>query len=139
MRRLTIFFMLICLSAALSNNTMFMLSIERGKVYTENFSLNHIMRATSSHHSNKNQEFSIGVNSSRTCCHNHIKLSVYTIPEIKFLVAGPESSHATGGFLPAYPAVSNLLAATLVQKQLLHTDLSNMPIAPLLQSSVLLI
>ena len=62
-----------------------MLSIEKGKVYTEKFSLNHIIKTAYSSQTKNSQDRQPSLESCRICCHLHIQLTRCAIPE-KFLI-----------------------------------------------------
>jgi hypothetical protein len=117
---------------------MFMLSIEKGKVYTEIYNLNHIIKAAYSSQTKNSQDMQSSIVACRIFCHNHIQLTIYTIPEESFVLAGADI-YSGVDFLPTYTAIFNSLATNLSHKQLNSRSRLKLPIPPLLQSSVLLI
>ena len=83
MRRLAIVFILIFFSGMLPGQSVFMLSMEKGRVYVERFSLGHIMKAESIYKSKPKKSYENQVVSgfSLHLTHRHIKLTSCTIPE----------------------------------------------------------
>ena len=142
MRRLAAFFMMIFFASILSGPSTFMLSIERGKVFTENFSMNHIMNhimmAAYSSQPKKSEDMQSSQESCRIFCHRHIQLTRCTIPEKRVVLAG-EDIHAGLDLFQTCNAILNFLATSLSHKQLDSGSPIKLPIPPLLQSSVLLI
>jgi hypothetical protein len=138
MRRLAAFFMMIFFASILTGPSTFMLSIERGKVFTENFSLNHIMKAAYSSQPKKSQDMQSSLESCRIFCHRHIQLTRCTIPEKRVVLAGADI-HAGLDLFQTCNAILNFLATSLSHKQLDSGSRIKLPIPPLLQSSVLLI
>ena len=138
MRRLTAFFMFMFFVSILPGPSMFMLSIEKGKVYTERFSLNHIIKAAYSFQTNNSQDMQSSLESCRIFCHRHIQLTRYTIPEKRGGGAGP-NIYAGIDFFQTYQAISNSLETRLSHKQPTLNNQLKLPLSPLLQSAVLLI
>jgi hypothetical protein len=92
-----------------------MLSIEKGKVYTEKFCLNHIIKTAYSSQTKNSQDMQSSLETCRICCHRHILLTRYAIPEESFVPADADR-------------YSGVASGRL-----------KLPLPPLLQSSVLLI
>lgn len=134
MKRLAAFFILICFSATFLSSSMFMLSIEGGEVYTENFSLDHIIKAASSP-----QDKQSGFDSCRYLCHRHILLKKCFIPEEITVPAGAMIFYAGHDFLKSSLAIASSLASSFSRKLFGYSNRLKLPISPLLQSSVLLI
>ena len=139
MKRLATFFMLMFFVGILTGPSMFMLSIEKGKVYTEKFSLNHIIKTAYSSQTKNSQDRQPSLESCRTFCHRHIQLTRCAIPEKTTVPANAEISYSGVEFLPVYAAFFNSLATSLPSKQLDSSGRLKLPLSPLLQSSVLLI
>jgi len=117
---------------------MFMLSIEKGKVYTEIFNLDHIIKAAHSSQTKNSQDMRSSIEACRIFCHRHIQLTICTIREESFVLAGADI-YSGVDFLPTYTAIFNSLATNLSHKQLNSRNRLKLPIQPLMQSSVLLI
>lgn len=139
MRRFSIFFMLFCFTVTLSSNSMFMLSIERGRVYTESFSITHMLKTAISSPAQKSHEKKAEFSPRCFLCHNHVKLTSYTIPEKKVTSLGAEINYTDVDFLRAYPALDHSLVKDPAKNYLDHGIRSKLSIPLLLQSSVLLI
>ena len=138
MKRLATFFMLIFFASILTGPSMFMLSIEKGKVYTEKFCLNHIIKTAYSSQTKNSQDMQSSLETCRICCHRHILLTRYAIPEESFVPADADR-YSGVDFLPTYTAFFNSLATRLSSKQIASSGRLKLPLPPLLQSSVLLI
>ena len=138
MKRLATFFMLMFFASILTGPSMFMLSIEKGKVYTEKFCLNHIIKTSYSSQTKNSQDRQPSLESCRICCHRHILLTRCAIPEESFVPADADR-YSGVDFLPTYAAFFNSLATPLSSKQLASSGRLKLPLPPLLQSSVLLI
>lgn len=138
MRRFTVFFILICFAATFFTNSVFMLSIERGKVYTENYNLSHIIKAAYSSTASSSRNPMSGVSSCRFLCHRHIKVTKDTIPEKHTDSTGVKAS-ASVYYLPAYSSFFSTLTTDLSKKQFDLNGHLKRPITSLLQSPVLLI
>lgn len=134
MRNLTIFIIVTCFSVSLSSNSMFMFSIENGEVHTENFSLNHIMKAARSSQDNQS-----GFGSCRYLSHRHILLTKCAIPEERTFLAGPEIINSGHNFLPAFPSFTSSRTTNNSKIHLGYNSRLEQPVSPLLRSSVLLI
>ena len=139
MRRLATFFMLVFYASILINPSMFMLSIEKGTVYTEKFSLNHIIKTAYSSQTKNSQDRQPSLESCQIFCHRHIQLTRCAIPEKTTVPANAEISYSGVEFLPVYAAFFNSLATSFSSKQLDSSGRLKLPLSPLLQSSVLLI
>ena len=139
MRRFATFFMLFCFALTLSSNSMFMLSIERGRVYTESFSITHMLKTAISSPIQKPHEKKAELSPRCFLCHNHVKLTNYTIPEKKVTSLGAEINYTDVDFLRAYPALDHSLVEDPAKNYLDHRIRYKLPIPPLQQSSVLLI
>ena len=138
MRRLAAFFMIIFFVSILTGPSTFMLSIERGKVYTESFNLNHILKAAYSSQTKNSQDMQSSLESCRIFCHSHIQLTRCTIPEKRVVLAGADI-HAGVDFLQTFHAILNSLATSLSLKHRDSGSHTKLPIASFLQSTVLLI
>ena len=138
MRRLAAFFMMIFFASILTGPSTFMLSIERGKVYTEDFNMNHILKAAYSSQTKNSQDMQPSLESCRIFCHRHIQLTRCTIPEKRVVLATAEI-HAGVDFLQTYHAILNSLTTRFSPKHSESGSHLKLPISPLLQSSVLLI
>jgi hypothetical protein len=131
--------MLIFFASTLAGPSMHMLSIEKGKVYTESFSLNHIIKSFCSSATENCKVIQATFGSSRNLAHRHIKLTVSTIPEKRFFPTGLVIFYTGSDFLPTYQAISHLTALLSYKKHFQQSGQLKLPIPPLLQSSVLLI
>jgi hypothetical protein len=138
MKRLATFLMLMFFASIMTGPSMFMLSIEKGKVYTEKFSLNHIIKTAYSSQTKNSPDRPPTIESCRIFCHRHIQLTRCTIPEKRTVPANADI-YAGIDFLPTYAAFFNSLATSLSRKQLDSSGRLKLPLPPLLQSSVLLI
>lgn len=117
---------------------MFMLSIEKGRVYAENYNLSHVLKAAYSSPAKNPDNIQPVYGPGLYLNHRHVQLTRYAIPENldASAIAGLFSSI---DYLAAYPASSGSLKASPFQKQLGFCKRLKLPIAPLLQSSALLI
>ena len=134
MRRSAIFFIMTFLVSIFPNHSMFMLSIEKGKVYTERYNLVHFINMPSvvgieDKHSTIGQRCNL--------CHYHLLLSLYILPENQTLSSNSVSLAAID-FLPPYHPVEVLLRQNHRTNKPVHDNLLKLPIPPLQQSSVLL-
>ena len=137
MRKLATYFLLIFFANTLYGHSVFMLSIEKGDVYTENYNLSHLLKATFSSCAKNPNKIQPVYGPGQFLNHHHVQLTRYTIPE------NLNSSTESVGLsnidpLPAYPAFSNSIPGPL-QKLLSLSRLFKIPLVLLLQSSVLLI
>ena len=139
MRRLAIIFILIFFSGMLPGQSVFMLSMEKGRVYVERFSLDHIMKTESLSKQKKSYENQAVFGSSLHLGHRHIKLTSCTIPEKEVELSGAGIQYTT----PAVPSLSLVsLQSGKVVSSLKLPDIAIMlkrPIASLHQTTVLLI
>lgn len=136
MKKLATLFLLIFFANTLYGNSMFMLSIEKGDVYTENYNLNHLLKATcyaSANNSNKTQPV---YGSGQFLSHLHVQLARYTIPENLNTSAITATFSSIDSF-PSYPAFFASLHEIFFQKQLGFFKQLKFPFTPLSQSSVL--
>ena len=138
MQRLAAFFMMMFFASILTGPSTFMLSIERGKVYTENFNLNHILKAAYSSRTNNSQDMQASLESCRIFCHRHIQLTRSAIPEKRVVLAGAEM-HEGVDLLQTNHAILNSPTTRFSTTHLDSGSHIKLPISPLLQSSVLLI
>ena len=136
MKKLAILFLLIFFANMLYGNSMFMLSIEKSDVYTENYNLNHLLKATCSASANNSNKTKPVYGSGQFLSHLHVQLARYTIPEnlntsvIAATFSNIDSFHA-------YPAFFASLHEIFFQKQLGFFKQLKFPFTPLSQSSVL--
>ena len=137
MRRFAAFFMIIFFASILAGPSMFMLSIEGGKIYTEKLSLNHIIKTAYSSWTKNSQDLQSSLEPCRIFWHRHIQLTGCAIPEKRVVFAGPDV-YAGIDFLPP-SVVFNTLPATLSRKQFDSIGCLKLPIPTLLQTSVLLV
>jgi hypothetical protein len=116
-----------------------MLSIEEGKVYVEPYSLCHIIKTLKSPQVKNNQPRLPEFGSCRYLSHGHIQLTATTIPEKRKKF--PAATHLHNGIAlfrtSEIDSVSSQTAPS--SKSIYCPDRLKLPIAPLLQSSVLLI
>ena len=138
MRRLAAFFMIIFFVSILTGPSTFMLSIERGKVYTESFNLNHILKAAYSSQTKNSQDMQSSLESCLIFCHRHIQLTRCTIPEKRVVLAGADI-HADVDLLRTNHTILNSLTTRFSPKHPEFGSHIKLPISSLLQSSVLLI
>jgi hypothetical protein len=138
MRRLARLFLLLFFANTLSGHSMFMLSIEKGRVYAESYNLNHVLKASSSSPVRNPDNSEPVYGSGRYLSHRHIQLTQYTIPE-NLNALSEAVLFSSSACVPPYPAFSSSLAASFSQEQLSPGNQLKLPITPLLQSSVLLI
>ena len=85
MKRLESILILLFFIGALGHSSVFMLSIEEGKVYTEKFNLTHILKYNCC--SSTTEDLDDDHRMSGSChnfSHNHIQLTQYSIPEETF-------------------------------------------------------
>ena len=136
MQRLAAFIMFIFFASILTGPSKFMLSIEKGNVYTEKFSLGHIIKAAYSPPAIKALAMQSDLGTCRFLCHRHIKLTICTIPEESFVPVAPDISDVD--FLPVHTAFISP-GTNLSQKQLDSSSRLKLPISTLLRSPVLLI
>ena len=137
MRRFVTFFIMIFIASIIAGPSMFMLSIEKGRVYTESFNLDHIIKASYSSQPKNSQDMQSSLEACRIFCHRHIILTRDSIPEELFVLA-PRDIYSDVDFLPTYTAF-NSLGTSLSHKQFDSSSRLKLPIPPLLQASVLLI
>jgi len=130
--------MFILFASLIAGPSMFMLSIEKDKVYTERYSLNHILKAAYSSQPKNSQDMQSSLESCQIFCHRHIQLTSYAIPEESFVPIGADI-YSDADFMPTYPSFSGSLATISSPIKLDSGSLLKLPIPPLLQSSVLLI
>jgi len=116
-----------------------MLSIEHGRVYTESFSINHMMKTGAASPTKNADGEQSGFATGCFLCHNHIKLTSYTIPEKKVTPKAAKVFYDGIGFLPTYPTLAHSTAPDLSIQQLAADIRSRLPIPSLQQTSVLLI
>ena len=138
MRRFAISFVVLCFAVTFLNNSMFMLSIEKGNVYTENYNLNHLLTATYSSSANNPSKIQPVCGSGQFLSHRHVQLARYTIPEKLNASAGAATFSSIDSF-PANPALFTSLPENFFPPKFGLFKQLKFPIAPLLQSSVLLI
>jgi hypothetical protein len=139
MGRPLIILIIVCFAAMALSNSMIMLSLEKGTVYTENFNLPHLLKAASVSPGKASRDRHPTLGSSQFLRHLHVQLTAYYIPE--------DSDHAVGAnmfspgtvFLPAYQGITPSFAATSFSVQLEHGTVFKFPIPARQQSSVLLI
>jgi hypothetical protein len=137
MKKLATLFLLMFFANPFFGHSMFMLSIEKGDVYTENYNLGHLLKTTCSSSANNPNKIQPVYGSGQFLSHHHVQLTRYTIAE------NLNSSTGSVGFsnidsLPFYSTSSTSIPDPL-QKLPSLTRLLKIPITPLLQSSVLLI
>jgi hypothetical protein len=128
MKRLATFFMLMFFASILTDPSMFMMNIERGKVYTEKFSLNHIIKPAYSSPAINSQNTLSNPGSCRFLFHRHFQLTRYAIPEKRAVLAGAKTHYVDIEFLPTYPAFSNSLTTINSKKQLDYSNRLKLPI-----------
>jgi hypothetical protein len=138
MKKLAAFYLLIFFANTLCGHSMFMLSIEKGDVYTECYNLNHILKSAYSLPEKNPDKTRPVYGSGRFLSHHHIQLSKNAIPE------SPHASNHGLIFsgidsLPAYPAFPGFFPASPLQKLFSPSRLLKIPFTPLSQASVLLI
>jgi hypothetical protein len=138
MRRLVTLLLLVFFASTQTSPSMSMLSIEKGRVYTEGYNLCHIIKAAYSSTATNSQDKYPCFGCSSFLSHRHVQLSRYIIPE------NPTASTIAPvfpiiDFFPVYQAVSSSLAASPSPKHLGLSKRLKLSITPLLQSSVLLI
>ena len=138
MKKLAAFFLLIFFANTLYGHSMFMLSIEKGNVYTENYNLNHLLTATYSSSANNPSKIQPVCGSGHFLSHRHVQLARYTIPEKLNASAGAATFSRIDSF-PANPALFTSLPENFFPQKFGLFKQLKFPIAPLLQSSVLLI
>ena len=139
MRRLAISFVLLCFAATFLSNSMFMLSIERGRVHTESFNLNHIINSTHSFTPENIEDRHVDIGNSRFLSHLHIQLSRYSIPGKRGAAVGPELSLAESDLFPPSAVFAGSLPVSLSKMKSVYGSRLKLPISPLQQSSALLI
>jgi hypothetical protein len=129
-------FLLIFFANTLYGHSMCMLSIEKGVVYTENYNLNHLLKATCSASANNSNKTQPVYGSGQFLSHLHVQLARYTIPEnLKTSVIAATFSNIDS--LSAYPAFFASLHEIFFQKQLVFFKQLIFLFTPLSQSSVL--
>ena len=138
MKKLATLFLLIFFANTLYGHSMFMLSIEKGNVYTENYNLNHLLTATYSSSANNPSKIQPVCGSGQFLSHRHVQLARYTIPEKLNASAGAATFSSIDSF-PANPALFTSLPENFFPLKFGLFKQLKFPIAPLLQSSVLLI
>jgi hypothetical protein len=138
MRRFAAFFMFIFFASIIAGPSMFMLSIEKGKVYTERFCINHILKTSYSSQPKNSQHMRPSLGAPLNFYHHHIQLTRYAIPEESF-VPVREGIYSNADFMPTYHSLSGSLATISSPIQLDSGSRLELPIPPLLQSSLLLI
>jgi hypothetical protein len=139
MRRPAILIILVFFANALTGFSMFMLSIEKGRVYVEPYSLGHILKTAKSLQAENKQTRQPELGSYRYLSHDHIQLTTITIPERRNKLRGATLSHRGIDSLPTSqmgPTSSQTASSSI---SIYFPDRLKLPIPPLLQSSVLLI
>ena len=136
MKKLATLLLLIFFANTLYGHSMFMLSIEKGNVYTENYNLNHLLTATYSSSANNPSKIQPVCGSGQFLSHRHVQLARYTIPEKLNASAGAATFSSIDSF-PANPVLFTSLHEIFFQKQLVFFKQLKFPFTPLSQSSVL--
>jgi len=117
---------------------MQMLSIENGKVYTENYNINHIINSLYDGHCDSCTRQNDSFTTSRNNSHIHVILSNSQAPE-----GGHKANQYTNTIPTAFtfPVQGNLNASLIVRFLDLHAQLKLLPLrhSALLKSTVLLI
>jgi len=138
MRGTAIFIILVCYIVAFSNTSLQMYSIEEGKVYSENYSVNHILSSSYTDYYHFQTRLNEPLASSRKCNHFHVILPNDQTPGGGFIASHYINSLPTASTFPPsnklyISAMLNMLELHTQPKFLLPHHLT------LLKSSVLLI
>jgi len=137
-RKLASLFILVLFTSTITQSSMVMLSIEQNRVYTESYCLNHIIKTSFSSPSANSLDKQHGYGSYRYLSHRHIPLIQFTIPEQPTASSGTALT-STVHFLPPHPIFYSSPEINPSQNLLNISRRLKLPIAPLLQSSILLI
>ena len=139
MKSLAILLQVFFFAATLVNSSMFMLSIEKGHVYTENFNLSHIVQQSNARQDRAAAPRQHGVDPCRNLCHLHVLISKIFIPESQDVSGLVESTSECESFTAFNPGSGTFLPVTFsrTKRYVLSKNTRQVPLQ--LQSSVLLI
>jgi len=138
MRGAAIFIILICYIVTFSNTSLQMYSIEEGKVYSENYNVNHILNSSYTDHCHIQARLNEPLASSRKCNHFHVILPNDQTPGGGVITSHYINSLPTTSTFP--PSTKLYISATINLLELHTQPKSLLPHhLPLLKSSVLLI
>jgi hypothetical protein len=135
---LAIVFILIFFSGMLPGQSVFMLSMEKGRIFVERFSLSHIMKNESVSKQKKSYENQVVSGFSLHLTHRHIKLTSCTIPEKEVELSGAGIQYANIAIL-LFSLVSLQSGKVVSLSKLREIATLKLPIASLQQATVLLI
>ena len=139
MQRYAILIILAFFANTLTGSSLFMLSIEKGKVHVEPYSLYHIIKTLKSPQAKNNQPRQPELGSCRYLSHDHFQLTAIAIPEKRKNFPAATQSHNGITLFPTSGINSVFLQTASSSKSIYFPDRLKLPIPPLLQSSVLLI
>ena len=138
MERLATFFILIFFAITMAGPSMFMLSLEKGRVYAEYYSPPHVIKSACPPPACSSQGNRTGCGSEPYLRHRHIQLPKDTITVQ--LPASFDAPVISGiPFFPPYPALDSSPGQNTSFSQLNLTRQLKLPLIRLLQSSALLI
>ena len=138
MRRLATVFILIFFSGMLPGQSVFMLSMEKGRIFVERFSLSHIMKNESVSKQKNSYEIQVVSGFSLHLSHLHIKLTSFTIPEKEVELSGAGIQYASIA-IPLFSLVSLQSGKVVPSSKLREIATLKLPITSLQQATVLLI
>ena len=138
MRRLITLLLLVFFASTQTSPSMFMLSIEKGRVYTEGYNLCHIIKATYSSPASNPDKLHPVYGSGQHLRHSHVQLTRYTIPENP-TASGIAAMFSSIDIFAVHPVFSVSRKISPFPKQLFFSWRLKLPITTLLQSSILLI
>ncbi len=133
------FILLVCFASVFTSNSMTMLSLEKGIVYTEDFNLTHVIQAgLASQFTNSSHQHS-AMEPCQLPCHRHVQLKNYYLPKNKENFSIMKAFISCMDFLPAHQIIPTSFVTSVTQRRFDFGRLLKFPIATLLQTSVLLI
>ena len=138
MRGSAIFIILICYIVTFSNTSLQMFSIEEGKVYSENFNVNHTLNSSYTDYCHIQTRLNEPLASSRKCNHLHVILPNDQTPGNGFIASHYLNSLPTAS---TFPPSNKLYTSAMINLLELHTQPKSLlpNHLPLLNTSVLLI